>query len=142
MKRVRIALALAAVMALSIAGASSAVTVAPNANDSTRVGGNPGCPAGSTFYTLKLEDWQLGVGTFGAIDITAYDGKYVSWKINKDFLSIYDADVVIVKGGPTAMLYFYDKWDDADTNLRAPINPNNGKPYGISHVSFCFDPKA
>jgi hypothetical protein len=142
MKRVRIAVALASIMVLSIAGASVAVSVAPNANDiHDPVAGNPRCP-GDAAYSLKIEAEDLAVGTYGAIDITAYNGTYVSWRINQAFLDTYDANLVIVKGGPNAALYYYDTWDDADTNLRSPINPNNSKPYGISHVSFCFDPKA
>jgi uncharacterized repeat protein (TIGR01451 family)/fimbrial isopeptide formation D2 family protein len=41
-------------------------------------------------------------------------------------------DLVIVKGGPTANLYFYDE-ETADSGLTAP-----GRK-GISHISFCFD---
>ena len=26
-----------------------------------------------------------------------------------------------------------------DGHLHSPINPNNGTPYGISHIEFCFD---
>ena len=48
---------------------------------------------------------------------------------------------MLVKGGPATMAYFYGTFQDADTKLTAPINGNNGQPYGISHVSFCFDPK-
>jgi hypothetical protein len=45
---------------------------------------------------------------------------------------------VIVKGGPDANVYFYDG-QTSDDGLTAPINPNNGKPYGISNVTLCWD---
>jgi hypothetical protein len=140
MNRRRIAVALAALMTLSIAGAASAShTVTANSHE--WMAGNPKCP-GEYAYMLKIEDYDLGVGTYGAIQITKYDGKYVSWAIAPAYLDVYDANVVIVKGGPNALIYHYDAWDDYDNNLTAPENPNNGKWYGISHIQFCFDPKS
>lgn len=70
--------------------------------------------------------------------------RYVSWAINAAFLNTYDANVVIVMGGPNAISYSYtDSNDDSDTRLTAPRNFNGAQPkyYGISHVDFCFDPK-
>ena len=53
-----------------------------------------------------------------------------------------------MKGGPNAMVYHYDAsgggLDDSDTGITTPINTNGEvepRPYGISHVDFCFDPK-
>ena len=134
-----------AVMATSVALANHALpgdNVAPNSNSHEYMAGNPQCgetPDGG--FSLKIEAEDLGVGNYGPIDITAYDGTFVSWAINAAFLNIYDANLVIVKGGPNAILYSYDVWDDWDTDLTAPVNPKSGKYYGISHVSFCFDPK-
>ena len=62
---------------------------------------------------------------------------------------VHDPAVVIVKGGPISAIYTYDynagtSYDDADSNLAAPNNPNGGgqpKDYGISHIQFCFDLK-
>lgn len=52
---------------------------------------------------------------------------------------------IIVKGGPTANVYFSgceeclsegsEMWD----KISAPINPNNGRPYGLSNITFCYD---
>lgn len=48
------------------------------------------------------------------------------------------ATKVIVKGGTG-----YKVYDAAPfTNLTAPVNPNNGKTYGISHVIVCTDQAA
>jgi uncharacterized repeat protein (TIGR01451 family) len=48
---------------------------------------------------------------------------------------------VVVKGGPDANLYDYladhAPGADRDTFLHSPVNPNNGKHYGLSHISFC-----
>jgi hypothetical protein len=143
-----IATVLIAVMSTGIALANHAIAgdnVAPNANAHWQVDGNPKCgDATAGGFTLKIDASILGVGNYGPIDITAYDGKHVSWAINAAYLNTYDANLVIVKGGPTAIIYQYtDPGDDADTNLTAPQNPNGAGPkyYGISHVDFCFDAK-
>jgi uncharacterized repeat protein (TIGR01451 family) len=46
---------------------------------------------------------------------------------------------VIVKGGSNANFYDYrPDGNEADTFLHAPVNPSNGKFYGLSHISFCL----
>ena len=46
---------------------------------------------------------------------------------------------VVVKGGSNANFYDYRPGGtSADTALHAPINPMNGKFYGLSHISFCI----
>ena len=42
--------------------------------------------------------------------------------------------VVIVKGGTANLVYSPVRAGDV---LTAAINPNSGKPYGISHIIFC-----
>ena len=140
MRKLRIGAALAMILTLGVAGAATASHTV-TANDHNTILGNPKCPGGMA-YTLKIEAEDLGVGTYGAIQITGYDGKYVSWAIAPGYVDTYDANLVIVKGGPNAEIYQYDTWDDYDNGLTAPMNPNSGKWYGISHVQFCFDPKA
>ncbi|HKX68369.1 MAG TPA: hypothetical protein VJN29_14215, partial [Intrasporangium sp.] len=56
-----------------------------------------------------------------------------------DWTSNIGVDVVIVKGGPKANVYTYPFESLGDTGLTAPINPANGQPYGLSHISFCYD---
>lgn len=46
-----------------------------------------------------------------------------------------DATKVIIKGGTLNAVYTSGSF----TNLTAATNPNNGKPYGISHVIVCVD---
>lgn len=137
-----------AIMATGMTFASHAIsgdTVAPESNAHDYMAGNPKCGAAPDGgFNLKIEAEDLGVGVYGPIEITYYDGKHVSWRIVDAYLDTYDANTVIVKGGPNAYIYSYDVWDDADTRLTAPRNPHGAQPkyYGISHVDFCFDPKA
>lgn len=74
------------------------------------------------------------------VDISS-DGFYVDWTST---LGIY---AVIVKGGQDGDAYVYyppPPPDDlsggifGDTGLHAPINPNNGQLYAISHIDFCY----
>lgn len=58
--------------------------------------------------------------------------------ISFDWSSNYEVCRVIVKGGPVAQYYGYDEGSCGDAGLVAPINPNNGQTYDISHVTFCF----
>ncbi|MBX0324335.1 SipW-dependent-type signal peptide-containing protein [Halomicroarcula sp. F13] len=51
------------------------------------------------------------------------------------------AGLVIVKGGPNANLCTPDDGPASGSgsyDLHPPINPNNGKPYAISHIDFCI----
>jgi hypothetical protein len=49
-------------------------------------------------------------------------------------------EAVIVTGGPNANVYAFDPPSMGDTELLAPINPENQQPYGLSHMDFCFTP--
>ena len=99
------------------------------------VEGNPTCPAG--LFEEKFDPPTSGtrtIGSLGSITLTA-SGSSVSWT------STFGIDVVIVKGGPVANVYTYDPPAESlgDTGLVTPTNPSNGQPYGLSHVSFCYD---
>lgn len=48
---------------------------------------------------------------------------------------------VFVKGGPDTNWYHYDPAVTSDTNLVAPTNPKNNRPYGLSHICFSTDDK-
>jgi hypothetical protein len=41
---------------------------------------------------------------------------------------------VVVKGGPAYNLYTYAPPVTSDTGLHSPLNPNNDKWYGLSHL--------
>lgn len=52
---------------------------------------------------------------------------------------------IVAKGGPNANLYDYAGNGVLvfhDDGLHSPTNPNNGKYYGLSHISFCYVPGA
>lgn len=53
------------------------------------------------------------------------------------------AKAVIVKVGPVSNVYEYPgQGVEADTDLSAPLNPNNNKLYGLSHITFCLNEAA
>lgn len=56
-----------------------------------------------------------------------------------DWAATLGIDAVIVKGGPNADAYVYDPEAFGDEDLHAPVNPENLKYYGISHIEFCYD---
>ena len=126
----------------AIAGAVALFTVLPASATHvtpTQAPGNPACPAGMT--TLKVE--PVADGTFGdgvlsvTIDVRdTADGQVFDWTSN------IGVDRVIVKGGPNANIYTYSPESTSDTGLHAPVNPNNDKFFGLSHISFCYDADA
>lgn len=154
MKRL-IALAGILAAALTVAGVSLAThNYAGQANETGSVveiadggpGGNASCPA-DTIVGPKIDPGANYSDQFVVID--GYDGKTFDWHFTALGNQTYDMAVVIVKGGPISAVYTYDytsnpAFDDSDTNLAAPNNPNGGgqpKDYGISHIQLCFDPK-
>lgn len=114
---------------------ASAASVTP-----TVIAGNPTCTTLGYSFGFKpntpSEADPTGTHAIpgGSITVTK-SGDSISWT------STVGIDAVIIKGGPNANLYAYDPPAESfgDTNLVAPINPNNGMPYGFSHVEFCYD---
>ena len=108
------------------------------------VDGNPTCgdlaPEGATWIELKVEPVEDGTFSDGTLTVTidvmdTDDGPVFDWTSN------IGVDAVFVKGGPNGTLYLYDPPAEStgDTGLHAPVNPNNDKFFGLSHVSFCYD---
>ncbi len=141
-------LALAGVVVVALAIAGDTGPISAKADSVTFVEGNPTCPAG-TVGSFKVE--PVANGTYnGLVTIKNFNGKTLDWELTAFALDKYDMAYVIVKGGPNANLYKYDYqsggFDDWDTGLHPPLNPNGNtqggtKVYGFSHVDFCFDPK-
>ncbi len=100
---------------------------------------SPSCQDLGYQYEFKIDPPNDGTyylpGNTGSVTITNVSQGIFNWS------STFGIDAVIVKGGPNANLYEYDPPSESfgDNNLSTPINPNNGKPYGLSHVSFCYD---
>ncbi len=117
--------------------------------------GNPTCADLGLFRAIKVEseDLPTAVGEaatyetdVGEVTITV---RGVSDDDVREFdflLEGFEASAVIVKGGPVANVC--RKLDDGGNaltvgrgvELGAPINPSNEQRYGVSHVSFCYEP--
>src|SRR5918998_4965618 len=124
----RMALAGSIIASLTFAGVASA-----SEPTVTQVDGNPTCSsvvAGG--QGSKIDPVPQGHHSFGDVTIDV-DGLYFDWT------AAAGVDAVIVKGGPTANVYRADDEMTSGTGLHAPINPENGKPYGLSHLDFCSD---
>ena len=96
------------------------------------VEGNPTC-GGDKFDPPN--NGTHNVPGFGSITVSNANGSTFNWT------STFGIDSVIVKGGPNANVYTYDPPAESfgDTGLHAPVNPNNGQFFGLSHIEFCFD---
>ena len=108
--------------------------------DPVKKEGNPTCTDLGYLYGIKFNyggnNPPPGTYPLGTGEVTwSTDGTYVDWS------STFGVDAVIVKGGPNANLYVYQPPAESfgDTGLVSPTNPNNNKPYGLSHVEFCYD---
>jgi LPXTG-motif cell wall-anchored protein len=124
------------------AGATDAQTDATTS--SSLVAGNATCselaPAGASWTEFKVEPVASGTFPDGPLTVTidvteTDDGPVFDWTSN------IGVDAVFVKGGPGGLLYVYDPPAEStgDTGLHAPVNPDNDKFFGLSHLSFCYD---
>jgi hypothetical protein len=102
------------------------------------VPGNPTCQDLGYEQGYKIEPvlsgeyWIPDMGPSAKITLQVRDEVYVNWR------TIFGTDIVIVKGGPNANAYISDEMH-AGVRFSAPINPNTGRPYGLSHIQFCWD---
>ncbi len=67
------------------------------------------------------------------ITISDCDGSSFNWSSDQPVCT------VIVKGGTAAHVYSYPDGAYEDTDLTAPINPANGEPFDVSHITFCWN---
>lgn len=142
MKKIRTYLvSLTLVVVAGLAVLATATHIEPE-----RKAGNPTCsdfePDGTNWTEFKIEPVENGSYDDGTLNVTltVHDGgleddedRFVDWIAN------INVSAVLVKGGPNANLYEYDPGEMMDTGLHAPINPNNDKPFGLSHISFCYE---
>jgi hypothetical protein len=104
------------------------------------VPGNPSCQSLGYAYEFKIEPVPTS-GTFSyttsdgylTVEITYLPNAHMDWNANQGI------DAVIMKGGPNANWYAYTPEVMGDTDMVTPTNTSNGTPYGISHISFCYD---
>jgi hypothetical protein len=105
--------------------------------------GNPSCTELGYDFGFKVDPPNSGtynIDQFNTVTVTT-DGPGGLGGTNFNWSSTLGIDAVIVKGGPNANLYVYDPPAESlgDTGLHSPINPQNGQPFGLSHIEFCFD---
>ena len=113
-------------------GPASATDVTP-----TLVLGNADCASQGGVDLIKIEpvmDGMFSLPGGGMIEIAVQNSHF-------DWTSTVSIGYILVKGGREANLYDYRPLlpvlTFADTGLHAPTNPNNGKFFGLSHISFC-----
>ncbi|MGQ7960133.1 hypothetical protein ACUTAF_20865 [Pseudomonas sp. SP16.1] len=103
--------------------------------------GNPTCSGlGYGAFELKFDNPADGSLTSQGVTITidvrtTGAGPVFDWEASGGVVN-----AVVAKGGPNANLYVYNPGATSDTGLHSPVNPSNGKYYGLSHISFCFTP--
>jgi hypothetical protein len=151
-----VALGLAAGPALAEAGAPSEAGVQPL--EVPWVGGPATCPDGE--IPLRIESANgVESGTYDILDEGGNDVGDITIMVSDEAegqvfsFEVTDGDLavrrVFVKGGGgnigTQNLYVYGAplftdGIDSDALLHAPVNPNNGTYYDLSHVDFCFIP--
>lgn len=153
-----IGLALTTALAAPFAGLASAVQAAhpgPPSGDGEQPverAGNPDCgdlvPGAFEFryepvvtatnVQLTPLDPPAPAGLSGSVDITVRNtnqGPVFDFNLDGDFTALG----VIVKGGPNANFYDYRTAGNTDdTSLHSPINHQNNRFFGLSHVSFCL----
>jgi len=114
-------------------------------------GGNRTCAEVEAAFALPAGYLKCGAkidynnGNFAGkfpegLTVTVEDGVYVNFtmaeciEIDGKFFKV---GAVIVKGGNAANVYYYAGGSLVDTGLASPAN-KNGKPAGLSNLSFCF----
>ncbi len=91
-------------------------------------------------FHYKFDNWEgptyegsYPVDGGNIITITNDDGYSFDWT------SVWPVSCLIVKGGTVANVYCYSTPQYSGTGVTTPTNPNSGKPYGISHATFCYN---
>lgn len=138
----RIGPALLAVAVILLAGVPLAPLGAADHVDPILVDGNPHCTdlaerfaPGEAWLELKVHKAPDGTFSDGTLTVTISNSTGTSF----DWSSNIGVDAVFVKAGPGGNVYLYEPESTGDTGLESPINPDNGKHYDISHISFCYD---
>ncbi|TSC68582.1 MAG: type I signal peptidase SipW [Parcubacteria group bacterium Gr01-1014_56] len=115
----------------------------PSTPSATFVNGNPTCPSKGYALEAKIDPIVPGVTVLNVPDVGSITLTVDAVERFFDWVSDFGIDAVIAKGGPNANLYIYDPPAESfgDTGLHAPLGagPGGTLPFGISHVSFCYD---
>jgi hypothetical protein len=147
-------IAAAAVSTMLVGLLVSAVTAAPAAAHGVVVPGNKTCQAlVPNSNELKVEPVASGTYTDGLLtvqvtvrNLTADDPGQAGDQTGSQVFDFTASGAVVlgvaVKGGPDTNFFDYPNGVASATGLHAPVNTNNSKFFGLSHISFCWVPKA
>ncbi|WP_062389523.1 hypothetical protein [Demequina iriomotensis] len=92
--------------------------------------------SGATYFDLAA-DASFDDGHVNHLALTALDAKGGS----VSFSASAPIGAVIVKGGTHANVYGYAPQASADSALTTALNVKSGKAYGVSHITFCWNPQ-
>ncbi len=126
----RVSASFAAVALLAVFAASSVVAAVPTPTGGT-IAGNYQCPAGA----LKID--PVSNGTYNLPDGGTITITVVQTAMGPTFnftTSGAEIDSIVVKGGPNYHWYLFAPAVESAEGLHSPLNPNNGKWYGLSHL--------
>jgi LPXTG-motif cell wall-anchored protein len=145
--RQRLAAGLVAIAMGGIAMAAATVPAWAGPSAPAQVPGEPiffpGNPTCSTLVPgtteLKVEPVTNGPHSDGTLSVTITVVNNEATGPTFNWTSNIGVDAVFVKGGPGGNLYLYAPEATSGNGLHAPTNPANGKFFGLSHVSFCYD---
>lgn len=106
------------------------------------VSGNASCAS----LGLGTEEFKIEGSFAGVYDIDGFSSiTIIETEASRGdvFAIAFDStialDAVIMKAANGANVYIYDPEVFADEGILSTANPKNGKRYGLSHVSFCYD---
>ena len=128
---------MASLTALALFAVVGAASVTAGVTISETIPGNPPCD-GTKIDPVASGSYALVGG--GHVVITVHS---TAMGPTFDFDTEGSATVssVMVKGGPNAILWSFDPAVESWDGLHAPLNPNNGKWYGLSHICFSSEKK-
>jgi len=92
--------------------------------------------ADGTYYFTSADATLQGgqpEDPYNFVTLSDVSGGYFDWSASLEI------QAVIVKGGPDSNAFVYFPEQMSDTDLHAPVNPDTGQPYGLSHVTFCHN---
>jgi hypothetical protein len=89
-------------------------------------------------YTTGKQDYPFNSNSFGDNVTVSTDGTYVSWSITPPAGMCVSNVAVIVKGGPSANVYYYNNGETSDSGLASPVN-SSGNPAGLSNLTICYN---
>jgi hypothetical protein len=134
------------------------VASAPAAQaDGTVVSGNKKCsdllPGVADLRELKKDSPSTGTYTDGTLSVNVIvhplasdTGDHAGDQTGNEVFDFTSSGGFVlgvgVKGGPDTNYYSYPTGTQGAINLHAPVNAKNGKFPDLSHISFCYVPKA